>query len=158
MEATRYSETSIYNKPTCRHIPEYGIPHSHRRGNLKSYIIITTSGKEIDNALRIHLQFHCLSQALAYLRSLELQWILHRKWTLILYYNFWQVDNQSIWKGNLRMYATVINYYFHSLFHNLHYNSSNPIYQSADVLGWIMETFSQFKRVIHNSFKCKGMF
>jgi hypothetical protein len=38
MEATSSSETSVYNKPKRRHITEYGIPHSHSHGNLKSYI------------------------------------------------------------------------------------------------------------------------
>jgi hypothetical protein len=38
MEASRSSETSVYNKPTRRHIPEDGILYSHRRENLKSYI------------------------------------------------------------------------------------------------------------------------
>jgi hypothetical protein len=38
MEATRCSETSVYNKPTRRHIPEDGILRSRRRENLKSYI------------------------------------------------------------------------------------------------------------------------
>jgi hypothetical protein len=37
MEATRSCETSVYNKPTRRHVPEDGILHSHRRENLKSY-------------------------------------------------------------------------------------------------------------------------
>jgi hypothetical protein len=40
MEATRSSETSVYNIPTGRHIPEDGILHSHRHENLKSYILI----------------------------------------------------------------------------------------------------------------------
>jgi hypothetical protein len=31
------SETSVYNKPTRRHVPADGILHSHRRDNLKSY-------------------------------------------------------------------------------------------------------------------------
>jgi hypothetical protein len=38
MEATRSSETPVYNKPTRRYILEDGILHSHRRENLKSYI------------------------------------------------------------------------------------------------------------------------
>jgi hypothetical protein len=38
MEATRSSETSVYNKPTQRHIPEDGILHSHLRENLKSHL------------------------------------------------------------------------------------------------------------------------
>jgi hypothetical protein len=37
MEATRSSETSIYNKPTRRHIPQDGTLHSHLRENLLSY-------------------------------------------------------------------------------------------------------------------------
>jgi hypothetical protein len=37
MEATRSSETSVYTKPTRRHIPEEGILHSHRSDNLKYY-------------------------------------------------------------------------------------------------------------------------
>jgi hypothetical protein len=38
MEATSSSETSVLTKVTQRNIPEDGIPHSHRRQNLKSYI------------------------------------------------------------------------------------------------------------------------
>jgi hypothetical protein len=37
IEATRSSETSVYNKPTRRHIQEDNIVHGHRRENLKSY-------------------------------------------------------------------------------------------------------------------------
>jgi hypothetical protein len=40
MEATCSSQTSFYNKPTQCHIPEDGILHSHRRENLKSYVIL----------------------------------------------------------------------------------------------------------------------
>jgi hypothetical protein len=36
MEAIRSSKTSVHTRPTRRHIPEYGILHSHRRENLKS--------------------------------------------------------------------------------------------------------------------------
>jgi hypothetical protein len=36
MEATRFSETSVCNKPTRRHIPD-GILHSYRRENIKSH-------------------------------------------------------------------------------------------------------------------------
>jgi hypothetical protein len=39
MEAIRSSETSIPTRTTRGHIPEYGILHSHRRENHKSYII-----------------------------------------------------------------------------------------------------------------------
>jgi hypothetical protein len=38
MEVTRSSETSVYNKPTRRHIAEDAIVPSHRRENLKSYL------------------------------------------------------------------------------------------------------------------------
>jgi hypothetical protein len=37
MEATSLSETSVYIKPTRRHIPEDGILHSRRRENLKPF-------------------------------------------------------------------------------------------------------------------------
>jgi hypothetical protein len=41
MEATRSSETSVQStRSTPRHIPEDGILHSHRRENLKSYILV----------------------------------------------------------------------------------------------------------------------
>jgi hypothetical protein len=39
LEATRSSETSVYNKQTRRHILESGIPLNGRRENLKSYAI-----------------------------------------------------------------------------------------------------------------------
>jgi hypothetical protein len=38
MEAVRSFEMSVYNKLTLRHIPEHGIPHTHRRENLSSCI------------------------------------------------------------------------------------------------------------------------
>jgi hypothetical protein len=38
IDETRSSETSVYNKPTRRHIPEDGIAHSHRSESLKSTI------------------------------------------------------------------------------------------------------------------------
>jgi hypothetical protein len=37
MEAIYSSETSVHTRSTKPHIPEYGILHSHRRENLKSY-------------------------------------------------------------------------------------------------------------------------
>jgi hypothetical protein len=37
-EATRSSETSVYNKSTRHHIPEDNIVHSHRRENLRSLV------------------------------------------------------------------------------------------------------------------------
>jgi hypothetical protein len=39
MEALRSSETSVLTQATGRSIPEDGILHSHRRENLKFYIV-----------------------------------------------------------------------------------------------------------------------
>jgi hypothetical protein len=36
-----FSETSVHTRSGQRHIPEDGIVHSHRRENLKSYILNT---------------------------------------------------------------------------------------------------------------------
>jgi hypothetical protein len=41
MEAIRSSETSILTTAIQRNNPKYGIFHSHRRENLKSYIALT---------------------------------------------------------------------------------------------------------------------
>jgi hypothetical protein len=40
MEAIRSSETSVHTRTKWCHIPENGILHSHRRENLKSYILV----------------------------------------------------------------------------------------------------------------------
>jgi hypothetical protein len=42
MEAIHSSEKSDHTKSTRRHIPEDGILHSHRRGNLNSYICMVS--------------------------------------------------------------------------------------------------------------------
>jgi hypothetical protein len=41
MEELRSSETSVLTRASWYNILEYGILHSHRRGNLKSYIALT---------------------------------------------------------------------------------------------------------------------
>jgi hypothetical protein len=53
MEAKRSSETSVYNKPIRRHIPEDGIPQSRRRENLKSYIAILKDQEFFQSNLKI---------------------------------------------------------------------------------------------------------
>jgi hypothetical protein len=40
MEELQSSETSVHTRATLRNISEDGIPHSHSRENLKSYITL----------------------------------------------------------------------------------------------------------------------
>jgi hypothetical protein len=47
-EALSSSETSVLTRATQRNIPEDAILHSHRRENLKSYIIISYLGADKD--------------------------------------------------------------------------------------------------------------
>jgi hypothetical protein len=49
MEATRSTETSVYNKPTWSRIPEYGTLRSHRSEILKSYNYLYTSLDNLTN-------------------------------------------------------------------------------------------------------------
>jgi hypothetical protein len=50
IEAKRFSETSVLTKVRRRPIPEGSILHTHRRENLKSYIVVYTiqGGEERD--------------------------------------------------------------------------------------------------------------
>jgi hypothetical protein len=41
METIRLSESSVFKRLTCGHIPEDDILHSHCRENRKSYIVLT---------------------------------------------------------------------------------------------------------------------
>jgi hypothetical protein len=41
MEAIRSSEASVQTRSILRHIEEDGILHSHRRENLKSYVMLS---------------------------------------------------------------------------------------------------------------------
>jgi hypothetical protein len=41
MEAPRYPETSVLIRASRHNIPQVGSLHSHRRENLKSYIVLT---------------------------------------------------------------------------------------------------------------------
>jgi hypothetical protein len=60
MKATRSSEKSVLTRAICHHIPEDGIPHSHRREYLKSYkeTFSETYSSEEKNIFWDHVQVH----------------------------------------------------------------------------------------------------
>jgi hypothetical protein len=53
MEATLSSETSVFTRPTLRHVKGDGILHNYRRENLKSYkrLIVTLRPTWSQNSL-----------------------------------------------------------------------------------------------------------
>jgi hypothetical protein len=55
LEATRSPETTVSNTFTWHHIPEDGILHSHRRENLKFYLLVYNAMQFIDSTLAWYL-------------------------------------------------------------------------------------------------------
>jgi hypothetical protein len=58
-EALRSSEMSVLTRATRRNIPEDTILHSHRRGNLKSYIMYSHLALVRSHAIRGHSVSSC---------------------------------------------------------------------------------------------------
>jgi hypothetical protein len=70
MEAIHSSETSVHTRSTRRHNPDDGILHSHRRENLKSYMLLSglyslvadktpTETQELNSVLIIYFPVLC---------------------------------------------------------------------------------------------------
>jgi hypothetical protein len=81
IEAIRSSETSILTTDTRRSIPEDGILHSHRRENLKSYIVLTGWAlyrRRNVSPVRYELGFHITEDGIVHILRLDKPQILHK--------------------------------------------------------------------------------
>jgi hypothetical protein len=54
-EALSFSETPVLIRATRRNIPEDTILHSHRRENLKSYILYITFSSILENSGKLNI-------------------------------------------------------------------------------------------------------
>jgi hypothetical protein len=68
MEAISSPETSVLTRATWHNILEYGILHSHRRNNPKSYIALTSkaSSGEVMIPVRYELRLHIPEDGILY--------------------------------------------------------------------------------------------